>query len=245
MFREDAFADEVVLITGATGGIGRATARLMDRCGADVAITGRNAEKLSELDSELDGQVYAYRADLTNEEAREEFITGAREMLGNPTALVNSMGVGSGGTSVADLDQDTIDKLMEVNYTATALLTRDVYRGMREREAGAIVFVSSLSGLRGSKHYAPYDASKFAITGFAQSLAREAIEHNVRVNSVCPGWVDTPMATEMLREVAATEGERPRPSFERHESRYRRGGSRHRKKSPTRRHSCFPTQRPT
>jgi 3-oxoacyl-[acyl-carrier protein] reductase len=206
MFRGDSLEGEVVVVTGATGGIGRATAGVMDDLGAAVAITGRDDSRLAEVEASLDGNVHAHRADLTHESAREDLVEGVRENLGHPTALVNSMGVGSGGTSVAELDPDEVARLIEVNYTATALLTSQVYRGMRERGSGSIVFVSSLSGLRGTELYAPYDASKFAITGFAQSLAKEAIEYGVRVNSVCPGWVDTSMATEMLREVAREEG---------------------------------------
>lgn len=130
MFRENLFEDEVAIVTSATGGIGWETSKLIGKLGADVAITDRNPERLSELESTLDGNVYAHRADLTSERARDNQIRGGRETLNRPTALINGMGTGSGGRSVAELDPDEVVQLMTVNYTATALLTSRVYRGM-------------------------------------------------------------------------------------------------------------------
>ncbi|WP_270179178.1 SDR family NAD(P)-dependent oxidoreductase [Alkalihalobacillus sp. CinArs1] len=215
LFKEDALNNQHILITGATGGIGYVTAKVAVQTGAAVTITGRNEKKLSELQKECEELVESTNvtsivADLTNAEDRSHLIKKAAKENGPITGLVNSAGIG-GGDTLDHLQEEDLRNVMELNYTATVLLTQLVYNHMRnEGKKGGIVNLSSLSGLRGTYGNTAYSASKFAITGFTQSFAHEAIKHGIRVNAVCPGFVDT----EMGRNAIEAKGKREGKSYE-------------------------------
>ncbi|MFD1020635.1 SDR family NAD(P)-dependent oxidoreductase [Thalassobacillus hwangdonensis] len=207
LFHDRALEEHHILITGASGGIGAETAKVAIQTGSKVTITGRNEEKLQELTDSLKGKgsINYVAGDLIDQEDRERIVEKASELHGPITGLVNSAGIAFGAT-LEELQEDDIRKVMELNYTATVLFTQLVYRQMLQQEKGAIVNVSSLSGLRGTHGNIAYSASKFAVIGFTQSLAIEAIEHNIRVNAVCPGFVDTEMAQNILKKKAEKQG---------------------------------------
>lgn len=210
IFAKDALAHKHILITGATGGIGFETAKVVADMGAKVTITGRSEEKLNELVVELDKitgkeNIFVQPADLTKNEDRMNLIAKAEKAHGFINGLVNSAGV-SGGRTVEELDEEFIEKLMNLNYKCTFLLTQEIYCKMMERKEGDIVNLASLSGLRGTHGNTAYAASKFAVVGWTQSMALEAIEHGIRVNAVCPGYVDTEMARNSIRRKAERKG---------------------------------------
>lgn len=214
IFAQDALLGKHIIITGATGGIGYETAKAAVQAGAAITITGRNSETLYQLKDEciaLDGRahVLSVPADLNKREDRERIIEEAVQEIGPVDGLVNSAGKTGGGT-LEDLSEEELRSTMELNFFSTVLFTQGVYEKMKKKKAGAIVNLSSLSGLRGTYGNTAYSGSKFAITAFTQSLAHEAIEHNIRVNAVCPGFVDT----EMGRNSIASMGEREGRSFE-------------------------------
>lgn len=206
IFSSDALKHKHVLISGATGGIGYATAKVLVAMGARVTATGRNEEKLRQLEKELletagEEQVFVLAADLAKQEDREQLIAQAEEKFGLINGLVNSAGVGGGGV-VEELDEATLDRVMDLNFKYTFLLTQAVYQKMLAKKEGDIVNLASLSGLRGTHGNSAYAASKFAVIGWTQSMAVEAIEHGIRVNAVCPGYVDTEMAWNSIRKRA-------------------------------------------
>lgn len=213
IYSKDALMDEHVLITGATGGIGYETAKVVAAMGANVSVTGRNAAKLEKLKNELyaitsEERVFAKRTVLTEAQGREELVEECRKTFGCITGLVNSSGI-AGGAVLEELEEGKMREMMELNYFSTVMLTQLVYQDMLEKaggQGGAIVNVSSLSGLRGTFGNTAYSASKFALTGFTQSFAVEAIRHNVRVNAVCPGFVDTDMGIHVIKQKAEREG---------------------------------------
>ncbi|MDZ5784407.1 SDR family NAD(P)-dependent oxidoreductase [Marinococcus luteus] len=209
-FAENALQNEHALVTGSTRGIGRETAITLARMGADVTVTGRNKEKLEEtkqliLDAQPQAHVFVYPADITDASARSELVKAAEGAHGSLSLLVNSAGVLK-RKFVDELEESDLQEMMDVNYTSTVLLTQLVYKRMQEQKKGAIVNVSSLSGLRGTPGNSAYSASKFAITGFTQSLALEAIEHGIRVNAVCPGYVQTEMVEQLMQTKAEETG---------------------------------------
>ncbi len=209
-FHDKTLEGQHILITGATGGIGYAAAKAAVAAGARVTITGRNEEKLSELKQECgDGDVFAVRADLSKPQARDQLVEAAANEFGPITALLNSAGIG-GGDIVENLSEEDLRGIMELNYFSLVELTQLVYKGMKDKEKGSIVNIASLSGLRGTHGNSAYSASKFAVVGFTQAFALEAIEHGVRVNAVCPGYVDT----EMGRNAIKSKGERNGRSYE-------------------------------
>ncbi|MDN7246450.1 SDR family oxidoreductase [Planococcus shenhongbingii] len=210
IFSNEALKHKHVLITGATGGIGYETAKVLAGMGARLTITGRNEEKLNELKQQLipvvgEENVFVKTADLTVEKEREELVLSADKALGFINGLVNSAGIGGGGV-VEELDEATVERVMNVNFKSTLFLTQLVYSRMLEKKEGDIVNLSSLSGLRGTHGNTAYAASKFAVIGWTQSMALEAIEHKIRVNAVCPGYVDTEMAWNSIRKKAEKKG---------------------------------------
>ncbi len=211
VFRTDALEGEIVLVTGATGGIGSSTAETLAGMGADLLLTGRDESRLADVresaaSATSSGRVITQQADLTSERDRRGLLTAADDEFGGVTTLVNVAGVGGGRTAFENVSEEELRRVLEVNYTATVLLTQIVYRELKKAGSGAIVNVSSLSGLRGTYQSVPYCGSKFALIGFTQSLSLEAIEHNIRVNAVCPGWVDTRMAHQGMKEKAKAKG---------------------------------------
>lgn len=206
IFSATALKNEHVLITGATGGIGYETAKVIAAMGALVTITGRNEDKLECLRKELEevtepGNIYVHATDITSEQARYRLVEDATNKLGFISGFVNSAGV-AGNKKVADMEEEFLNKLMELNYNAAVMLSKHVYNKMIEKQRGAIVNVSSLSGLRGTFANTSYAASKFALIGFTQSFAVEAIEQGVRVNAVCPGFVNTEMGQQAIERKA-------------------------------------------
>jgi 3-oxoacyl-[acyl-carrier protein] reductase len=207
VFDQESLAGRTAIVTGATGGIGAETSRVLAKMGATVFVTGRNESALQDLKAELEdvasvGGVAAVTADITDEADRRDIVETSEEMEDSLSILINCAGVGDDRESFSDLSREALKHTMEVNFTSTVELTQAVYRRMKSNEYGAIVNVSSLSGLRGTYRHIPYSGSKFALTGFTQSLAIEAIEHGIRVNAVCPGWVDTEMGREGIHSKA-------------------------------------------
>lgn len=210
IYAGDSLAGETALITGASGGIGSVTAEVIAGMGANVVLTGRNKDALESVERDVTavstgGEVHAHPTDITEAPERHALLKAAQDTCGPVSLLVNSAGVNGGRRPFEETSEEQFERVMDVNVTATTFLTQEVYEGMKSRGDGAIVNVSSLSGLRGTYHSIPYCASKFALTGITQSLSLEAIEHGVRVNAVCPGWVDTPMAHDGIRSKALAE----------------------------------------
>jgi NAD(P)-dependent dehydrogenase (short-subunit alcohol dehydrogenase family) len=206
IFASDALQNKHILINGATGGIGQETAKTIAKMGAKLTITGRDENKLNNLQQQLEKitsaeNIHVYKADLTNEKERESLVQEAGKALGKITGLVNAVGITSGST-VDELAEEDLVNVMNVNYTSVVLLTQLVYKEMLKEKRGTIVNISSLSGLRGTYGNTAYVGSKFAVMGFTQSMAVEAIQANIRVNAVNPGFVDTEMGRNAIKRKA-------------------------------------------
>lgn len=214
IFSREALKDQHILITGATGGIGYETAKACAAAGAHLTITGRNEDRLSLLKGECEeispqSNVFLFSADLDDADDRQSLIEAASLENGPITGLVNGAGI-AGGAPLDELDEQDLRRIMELNFTSTVLFTQAVYKEMRKAGKGAVVNVSSLSGLRGTSGNSAYAGSKFALIGFTQSFAVEAIEHGIRVNAVCPGYVDTKMGRDSIER----KGEKMGRSYE-------------------------------
>ncbi|TFE02071.1 SDR family NAD(P)-dependent oxidoreductase [Jeotgalibacillus salarius] len=214
IFAQDGMKGQHILVTGATGGIGWQTVIESLKAGAAVTAAGRNIDKLDDLKEDcqktgIDDKLLIVSADLNQEEDRKNLVDQAGKHAGPITGLVNSAGISGGGT-VEDLSEKDMRKVMELNYFSTVALTQLVYPEMKVKGSGAVVNVSSLSGLRATHGNTAYAASKFAVIAFTQAFAHEAAEYGVRVNAVCPGFVDTEMGRNAIRK----KGERADRSFE-------------------------------
>ncbi|MBI5242067.1 MAG: SDR family oxidoreductase [Elusimicrobia bacterium] len=186
---------KVVIVSGASRGIGLAIAKTLQREGAKIVITAVNAERLVSVQAELaaSGEVLAIPADVTDESAVQAAFMRTLESFGKLDALVNNAGMAL-AQPVADTTREQWDKVMAVNATGPFLMCREAVRHMKgSKVRGKIVNVASVAGVSGSSMAAAYSASKAALIGFSKALAKEVARHGINVNCVCPGAADTDM----------------------------------------------------
>ena len=180
------------LVTGAAGGIGAAVVRRLAADGFAVACLDLDLDAAEAVAHQLDGSL-AVRCDVTDEHIVEQAVATVCERLGDVTVLVNAAGYFA-RHDVPDLAVDEWRRFLEVNVTGPFLTCRAVLPAMIEAGAGSIVNVVSTAGVRGGRHRAAYCASKGALLQLTRSLALDHGPQGVRVNAVCPGLIDTPMA---------------------------------------------------
>lgn len=180
----------VAIITGASRGIGAATARAAGRRGARVGLLARTEHDLQALSSSLSGVTAIAAADVTDRTAVTRAVAQLEDELGPADILVNNAGAGA-FRSIIEEDDATFEKLMQVNYFGTVWPTKAVLPGMVERRRGHIVNVASIAGRLGAPFEAAYSASKFAVVGFSEALTGEVASLGIRVSLIDPGPVDT------------------------------------------------------
>ena len=208
---------QVALVTGATEGIGRATALALGRAGFAVGVCARTAAKVAALLAELrhTGIEAAGRAaDVGDPGDVDSMVAEVERQLGSVGVLVNNAGVLIGKT-FEDLTLEDWDATMATNVRSLFLVTRRVLPGMRERRRGTIVNGASVSGKFGFVGGTAYAASKHAVMGFSRSLMLETRRDGVRVVAICPGSV----ATGMLRDQPCCK---PTPTRSSHPRMWRR-----------------------
>jgi NAD(P)-dependent dehydrogenase (short-subunit alcohol dehydrogenase family) len=189
---------KVAIVTGASSGIGRATAELLANRGAKVAICARSAEVLHEIAARHGDRMLAVRGDISDLAIVERLFSTTESRFGKCSILVNNAGM----IDVAPLTDTTLAqwrRMFEVNVDAIFLACRRALPFMLERGEGAIVNVASISGVVGPEKFpgwVSYCASKGAVISLTEALAVEVKSRGVRVNCVSPGSVDTPMWAE-------------------------------------------------
>jgi short-subunit dehydrogenase len=171
-----------VLLTGATGGIGHATARALAARGATVVLTGRRAEPLEALAASIGGRAVA--ADLVEPSAPARLLAEA----GPVDALVANAALPASG-ELTSFSEEEVDRALAVNLRAPIQLARLLAPSLSAQRSGHMVFVSSLSGRTAGPHSSLYSATKFGLRGFALGLRQDLAEHGVGVSCVFPGFV--------------------------------------------------------
>ena len=199
--------DQVVLITGASRGIGRAIADRAAAEGARLVLCARSAEPLREAARELSktAEVVAIPTDASRENEVERLRDEAIVRFGRVDAVVNNAGTAESAPFLKT-ERAFWDRMIAENATSAFLVSRAFIGGMVERKSGRIVMVASVSGKQGAPYVAAYAASKHAMLGLMRSLAAEFGPKGVRVNAVCPGYVDTPMTDKNVKNVVAKTG---------------------------------------
>ncbi len=190
---------KTALVTGATGGIGAAIARVLHKAGATVAISGTRANVLDELKAELGAErVVVLACNLSDPAAVEKLVPEAEAAMGSLDILVNNAGITRDGLAMRMKDEDW-NAVIDVNLTASFRLARAAMRGMMKKRWGRIVNITSVVGVMGNPGQANYVASKAGVIGLTKSLAQELAARNVTVNAVAPGFIATPM-TDVLND---------------------------------------------
>ena len=188
-------ANKVALITGGGTGIGAATARLMAKEGASVAVTGRRAEPLKEIVTSIEdsgGPALALPGDVTTAKDCQQAVDGTIKRFGQLHILVNNAGTSAVGTAL-ETDPEDWHRVIDTNVTGTFMMCRLALPHIIEAGGGSIVNISSVSGIRGNRERAAYNASKGAVCNLTKNLAVDFGAKGVRVNAVLPGLVETDM----------------------------------------------------
>ena len=180
----------VAAVSGASSGIGEATALGLAAAGASVALGARRAERLSELAERLEGPSLVYEVDVTQEDQARAFMQAANDELGGLHILVNNAGVMLLGP-VAGADTGDWRRMIEVNLLGLLYCTHAALPLIGEAGGGDIVNVSSVAGLRADAGAAVYNMTKFGVHGFSEALRQEALHAGIRVTTVAPGYVET------------------------------------------------------
>jgi NAD(P)-dependent dehydrogenase (short-subunit alcohol dehydrogenase family) len=191
----DEFHERVAIVTGASSGIGRATAELLAARGARVVVFSRNAAALAELVRGHEASMLAVAGDVADADAIERLFAETESRFGSCELLVNNAGM-IDPKPLIDVTPEEWDRMFAVNVRGTYLASRRALPAMIANGRGAIVNVASISGVAGPEKFpgfVSYCASKAAVIELTEALAVEVKQHGVRVNCISPGSVDTKM----------------------------------------------------
>ena len=190
--------NRVAVVTGGVSGIGRAVAESFADEGARVAIWDLSdsvADAAEQIEKRTDRPAIGITVDVSNQATVAHALRETEEQLGSIDHLVHAAAIGSGqfGFPFTELEPDHWRKVLDVNVMGMVNVAHAVAPGMADRGAGSLVFIASVAGQIGSQTDPPYSASKAANINFAQCMAKDLAPHGVRVNSLCPGMVQTPL----------------------------------------------------
>ena len=179
-------SSRVAVITGGGGGIGCEIARRLVRDGMCAAVLDHDSDAAQRAATELDG--LAVTADVTSEDEVGRGVEAVLARFGRIDVLVNNAGICWTGPAL-DMPLDTLRAMLRVNVEGVFIVSRAVLPHMIARRAGSVINLASWAGKTGNAYFAGYSASKFAVIGLTQALAREMAPHGIRVNAICPGIV--------------------------------------------------------
>lgn len=210
------FDGKVILITGAAGGIGKATAKKLAEQGAKLALVDLNIEAVKQVISELgmdDSSALALQANVANEEEVKAYVNAAVEKFGNIDGFFNNAGIEGITANVEDYPTETFELVFNVNVKGAFLGLKYVVPVMKKQGYGSIVNTSSGAGLIGAPGFVGYNSSKHAVIGMTKVVALEAAPFGVRVNAVAPGVINTRMMRQIEKNTVPQDAEGARKAF--------------------------------
>ena len=185
-----------VLVTGASGGIGKAIAIELSSNGADLCLTGRNKSELESLQKLIGGNCEIIISDLSKSEGIDELANSAQEKMGQIDILINNAGITRDNLFMRMSEEDW-NEVINVNLNSIFKLTKQLIKGMIKRRYGRIINITSVIGVAGGAGQSNYSASKAGIIAMSKSLAQEVGSRSVTVNSIAPGFIETNMTAEL------------------------------------------------
>lgn len=194
--------NKVAIITGAAGGMGKADALLFAKEGAKIVLTDIQEDKIKQVAEEIvqsGGEAIGLAHNVTSEEDWKRVVDQAVATFGKVDILVNNAGISS-ATPFLETDVELWNKVMNINLTSVFLGQKEVIPHMIQQGGGSIVNISSIAGLTGGSGTGPYTASKGAVRMLTKATAVDYAKHNIRANSVHPGFIRTPMTTDMMND---------------------------------------------
>jgi NADP-dependent 3-hydroxy acid dehydrogenase YdfG len=189
-------AGKTALVTGASAGIGWATALALAHQGANLVVTARREQRLHQLCRELESigiKAVSHAGDAAEESTAQQTVALTLSTFGHLDILINNAGAGN-YKHLVDTSVEDYDALMDTNMKSSFLFSRHAAPSMIAQESGTILFISSVAGLQGYANEAVYCATKFAQIGFSQALDAELRPHGIKVGVICPGGVKTEFA---------------------------------------------------
>jgi len=197
------FENKVALVTGAAMGIGLATAKMFAEAGAAVVLSDYNEAALKTATDQLEAaghRVLGVTCDVSKETEVAAMVEKAVATFGRLDAAFNNAGIQIPANDVVDVPSEDYERVMAVNLRGVWNCMQAELRQMHKQGSGAIVNCSSIGGLIGNPGLAAYHGTKYGVIGMTQSAALENAPRGIRLNSVCPGTIDTPMVAKMLAE---------------------------------------------
>lgn len=201
MAMEMDLSGKVAVVTGASRGIGKATAVALARAGADVVLAARTRSQLEEAARQIRSigpHALALPADITQKASVEELMAAAHDQLGGPHILVNNAAVMAPGPLMEQTEADW-DRVMALNLKAVFLCTQAAGRYMIDQQYGKIINMASTGGVIAGPRNAAYHASKAAVIHFTRAVAVEWIRYHINVNAIGPGTVDTELVDQFIQ----------------------------------------------
>ncbi len=188
-------SEKRALVTGATGGIGRAIAEALHDQGATVILTGRRSNILNDLAASFGDRVETVVADVADPDAATA-LTAAADANGGLDILVNNAGITRDTLAMRMKDEDW-QAVLDTNLSAAFRLTRAALKGMMRKRFGRIINITSIIGLTGNPGQANYAAAKAGLIGMSKSLAAEVASRGITINCIAPGFIETAMTSEL------------------------------------------------
>lgn len=202
------FHNKTVLITGGSSGIGRATALMFAKAGANVCVADVNdagGEATAQAITEAGGNAHYVRCNVGDSEQVQAIVAACVARFGALHYAVNSAGIsGTMLQPITQTDEAVFDSVMAVNVRGVWLCMKYQIPAILQSGGGAIVNLASVAGLIGAAGGSAYTASKHAVIGMTKAVALEFARHGVRVNAVCPSYIDTPMVADVMAQDAKT-----------------------------------------